>query len=381
MTNNNICEGCIVEKVDVLVIGAGVVGLAIAAKLSQRYSNVIIIDKNTSFGEETSSRNSEVIHAGIYYPHNSLKAKLCVKGKELLYDYCQQNHVPHKRVGKLLVAHNKAEEDYLSATLKQAKLNGVNDLTWQNKAQLAESTPELAATAALLSPSTGIIDVHSYMQCLLADIERNGGLFVAKTSFIEASLSGAGIDVTVNSQGEEAHLQCEYVINCAGLHAANVASAITSMPKNKIPQLYYCRGHYFSYQGQSPFKQLIYPIPEANGLGIHASLNTAGQLKFGPDTEYIENIDYQISEGLKDKFVEAITKYFPRIDSTKLIPDYAGIRPKLQSKNDSFKDFCIQSEEQHTVKGLINLFGIDSPGLTSSLAIAEYVEELISNTS
>ncbi len=367
------------EEVDVLIVGAGVVGLAIAARLSQRYNNVLLVDKNLSFGEETSSRNSEVIHAGIYYPENSLKARLCVKGKELLYQYCQQRHIPHQRVGKLLVANNKQEEEQLKTTLAQAKRNGVDDLVWQNQSQLTKSTPALAATAALLSPSTGVIDVHSYMQSLLADIENQGGLFVAQTNFVKATVNKLGIAATLNSQGEQIKLQCKTIINCAGLHATQVAKAITDMPINKIPKLHYCRGHYFSYQGQSPFQQLIYPIPEANGLGIHASLNTAGQLKFGPDTQYIENIDYQVSDNLKAKFIKAITKYFPTIDHDKLIPDYAGIRPKLQGPNEGFKDFCIQDEKQHNVKGLINLFGIDSPGLTSSLAIAEYVEGLLNS--
>lgn len=367
------------EDIEVLIVGAGVVGLAIAAKLSQRYSNVLLIDKNLSFGEETSSRNSEVIHAGIYYPQNSLKAKLCVRGKQLLYQYCQQRHIPHERVGKLLVAHGEQEEAYLKATLKQAKLNGVDDLVWQNKVQLQASTPALNATAALLSPSTGIIDVHSYMQSLLADTEKNGALFVAQTRFISASMNTDAIEVQLDSQGEKIKLQCQYIINCAGLHATKVATEIFDMPNSKIPQIHYCRGHYFSYQGISPFKQLIYPIPEANGLGIHASLNIAGQLKFGPDTQYIDSIDYQVPETLKIKFIEAIAKYFPTVDSTKLIPDYAGIRPKLQGVNDDFKDFYIQSSKQHNVQGLINLFGIDSPGLTSSLAIAEYVEHLMIN--
>lgn len=367
------------DNVDVLIVGAGVVGLAIAARLSQQYSNVLLVDKNSTFGEETSSRNSEVIHAGIYYPQNSLKAKLCVRGKQLLYQYCQQRHIPHKKVGKLLVAHSKQEESYLAKTLKQAKLNGVDDLVWQSKEQLQESTPALAATAALLSPSTGIIDVHSYMQNLLADTEHNGALFVAQTRFVSATANKSGLEVVLDSQGETSTLQCQHVINCAGLYATEVATAINDMPISKIPQLHYCRGHYFSYQGKSPFNQLIYPIPEANGLGIHASLNTAGQLKFGPDTQYIEDIDYQVAETLKRKFVTAISKYFPDIDSNKLIPDYAGIRPKLQGHNEGFKDFCIQTVKQHNVAGLINLFGIDSPGLTSSLAIAEYVEHLMTN--
>jgi len=364
------------ESVDVIVVGAGVIGLAIAAKLSKKYPQVLLVDKNASFGEETSSRNSEVIHAGLYYPENSLKAQLCVQGKQQLYRYCQQRHIPHKKVGKLLVANGAAEEAALANILTQAQRNGVNDLTWQSKAQLKRSTPALAASTALLSPSTGIIDVHSYMQSLLADAENNGATFVGQTSFVSAAASSKGFTVQLNSQGEVIALQCALLINCAGLHAAALAQAIEAMPKQHIPTIHYCRGHYFSYQGKSPFQQLIYPIPSAHGLGIHASLNTAGQLKFGPDTQYIDKLDYRVDPELKTKFVQAITKYFPSIDVNKLQPDYAGIRPKLQAANESFKDFMIQDKKIHGLAGLINLFGIDSPGLTSSLAIAEYVEHL-----
>lgn len=365
------------EKVDAIIIGAGVVGLAIAAKLSHRLSSVLVIDKNANFGEETSSRNSEVIHAGIYYPQHSLKAKLCVQGKAKLYQYCRERNIAHQRLGKLLVAHGDAEEACLEKTMKQAMLNGVNDLTWLTEQQLKKSNPELKATAALLSPSTGIIDVHSYMQALLAEIEHNDGQFVAQTSFINAEKNKDGFVVTVNSQGEIMTLACDYLINAGGLHSTKVADNIADLATRHIPKLHYCRGHYFSYQGKSPFSQLIYPVPEAHGLGIHASLDIGGQLKFGPDTQYIDDIDYQVSAELKAKFVSAIQRYLPSIDSERLQPAYSGIRPKLEGPNDSFKDFVIQSEQTHGLPGLVNLFGIDSPGLTSSLAIAEYVDSIL----
>jgi len=366
------------EKVDAIIIGAGVVGLAIAAKLSQSLKSVLIIDKNASFGEETSSRNSEVIHAGIYYPQHSLKAKLCVKGKEKLYQYCKDRNIPHQRLGKLLVAHGHAEETSLKNTLKQAALNGVNDLTWLTESELKVSNPELHATAALVSPSTGIIDVHSYMQALLADIEHNKGQFVGQTQFINAEKSRNGFIVTLNSQDEMMQLHCDYLINAGGLHSTKVADNISGLAKSHIPKLYYCRGHYFSYQGRSPFTQLIYPVPEAHSLGIHASLDIGGQLKFGPDTQYIDTIDYKMSDDLKAKFITAIQRYYPSLDTERLQPAYSGIRPKLQGPSDGFKDFIIQCEKEHGLKGLVNLFGIDSPGLTSSLAIAEYVSEKLS---
>jgi len=363
------------DKVDIIIVGAGVIGLAIAAKLAQQFNSVIVIDKNVSFGEETSSRNSEVIHAGIYYPLNSLKAKLCVQGKAMLYQYCHERHIPVNKIGKLLVAHGKKEEDFLKETLICAQNNGVNDLTWLSQAELKELEPELLASAALLSPSTGIIDSHAYMQSLLAQAEQHNALFVAQTKMLKACQTQNGFEVSLDSQGEHLSIECKYLINCAGLHSEAVAHTIEGLNKSHIPKLHWCRGHYFSYQGKSPFKQLIYPIPRDNGLGIHASLDMGGQLKFGPDTQYIEHLGYDFPVKLEEKFLSQVSQYFPKIDANKLQPAYAGIRPKLQGKDDSFKDFVIQTSEIHQFKGLINLFGIDSPGLTSSLAIADYVAD------
>jgi len=361
------------DSVDVLVVGAGVIGLAITAKISQHFDNVLVIDKNTSFGEETSSRNSEVIHAGIYYPQNSLKAKLCVQGKAMLYDYCHERHIPVNKIGKLLVAHGEEEEAYLIKTVISAQKNGVDDLTWLDQSTLSQLEPELRATAALHSPSTGIIDSHAYMQSLLTQAEQNDAMFVGRTKMINATPTSQGFEVTLDSQGEKLLIHCTHLINCAGLHSEALAHTIEGLDKSIIPKLHWCRGHYFSYQGKSPFKQLIYPIPRDNGLGIHASLDMGGQLKFGPDTQYIEKLDYRFPEKLKDKFIKQVSKYFPNLSEDKLQPAYAGIRPKLQSADEPFRDFVIQTSEIHKINGLINLFGIDSPGLTSSLAIANYV--------
>ncbi|MEW6993888.1 NAD(P)/FAD-dependent oxidoreductase [Colwelliaceae bacterium MEBiC 14330] len=362
------------ENVDVLIVGAGVIGLALAAKLSQQFNDVLVIDKNRSFGEETSSRNSEVIHAGIYYPKDSLKAKLCVQGKHLLYQFCQQRHIPVKRIGKLLVAHGDKEEAFLKKTLITASNNGVNDLIWLEQATLKKREPELLASAALLSPSTGIIDSHAYMQNLLAQAQENNAMFVAQTKMISAIPNKkTGFSVKLSSQGEPITLACKYLINCAGLHSEALAHKIVGLKASFIPKIHWCRGHYFSYQGKSPFQQLIYPIPSDNGLGIHASLDIAGQLKFGPDTQYVDELDYDFPDRLKVKFINQVSKYFPNIDANKLQPAYAGIRPKLQGKHDTFKDFVIQTSEVHQLAGLVNLFGIDSPGLTSSLAIAQHV--------
>ncbi len=361
------------DNVDVIIVGAGVIGLAIAAKLSQQFNDVLIIDKNSNFGEETSSRNSEVIHAGIYYPQNSLKAKFCVQGKKMLYQYCLARHIPVNKIGKLLVAHGDEEEAFLKQTLITAKNNGVDDLTWLNQSELKKLEPELLASAALLSPSTGIIDSHAYMQSLLAQAQENNAIFVAQTAMESALPTSDGFEVNLISQGEPLTISCKYLINCAGLHSETLAKTITGLDKSFIPKMHWCRGHYFSYQGKSPFKQLIYPIPSDNGLGIHASLDISGQLKFGPDTQYIDQLDYDFPEKLKNKFLNQISRYFPNIDANKLQPAYAGIRPKLQAEQDSFKDFVIQTDEVHHINGLFNLFGIDSPGLTSSLAIAEHV--------
>jgi len=361
------------DKVDTIIVGAGVIGLAIAARLSQFQKNVLLIDKNQSFGEETSSRNSEVIHAGIYYPQNSLKAELCVAGKNRLYEYCAQRHIPFKRLGKLLVAHNEDEEEYLQQTIEQAKRNGVNDLSLLTEKQIKEREPALSATSALHSPSTGIIDVHSYMQSLLAEMESYGAMFIAQTKLLRAESHAEGFVVTLDSQGEISQLYCQQLINCAGLHSQKVANNIEGLSSQYIPQLHWCRGHYFSYSGKSPFSQLIYPVPKDNGLGIHASLDIGGQLKFGPDTLYVDELVYGVAAELKQKFVQAIQQYFPNLDPEKLQPAYSGIRPKLQAKHDTFKDFVIQDQHVHGLKGLINLFGIDSPGLTSSLLIAERV--------
>lgn len=373
------------DQVDAIVVGAGVVGLAIAARLSETYSNLLIIDQHAVFGEETSSRNSEVIHAGIYYPQNSLKAQLCVRGKALLYEYCRQKHIPHRALGKLIVATNSSELDGLENTRQQAQQNGVTDLEFQSATQLKALAPALNAVEALLSPSTGIVDSHSLMQSLLADIETHGGMFVGCTEFVRAEKNGQSFQVTLNSQGETLTLKSPILINSGGLAAQAVAKNIQGLSAELIPPLYLCKGHYFAYAGKSPFSQLIYPLPEKSGagLGIHATLDMGAQLRFGPDTEYLNTTqfnpteDYQFSAdslpALKTKFVSAIHRYWPSMNPDKLTPAYTGIRPKLQGPDDPVQDFMIQNGAEFGLTGLINLYGIESPGLTSALAIAEQI--------
>jgi len=362
------------ENVETLIIGAGVVGLAIGAKLSGSHS-VLVIEQNNHFGEHTSSRNSEVIHSGIYYPENSLKASLCLQGKALLYKHCQAFHVPVKPIGKVLIAQNDDEADKLEGIRQQAILNGVNNLAWLSKPAQQDYAPDLTLYEALYSPSTGIIDSHQLMYSFITQIEQNQSLYVANTRFVKAVPDENGFVVYLHCDGEEMQLHCKNLINSAGLFAQDVARHIEGVSHALIPELHYCRGQYFTYQGKHPFKHLIYPIPEQHGLGIHATLDMANQLKFGPDTEFIDSLNYQTDVTQKAKFVSAIKRYWPNLDETKLHCDYAGIRPKLTLSGQ--QDFVIQTELQHGITGLVNLFGIESPGLTASMAIAKHVKNAL----
>ena len=373
------------EHVNAIVIGAGVVGLAIAARLSERMTNVLIIDQHGQVGEETSSRNSEVIHAGIYYPQHSLKAKLCVQGKHKLYEYCAQRNIPYRKLGKIIVATQADEDQALDDTQAKALANGVDDLQRLSKDQLKKLAPALTGSGGLFSPSTGIIDSHSYMQSLLADIERNQGMFVGHTRCEGLAYTGSHYQLTLNCQGERYDLASQLVINSAGLGAQALAHQATPTGQD-IPTLFPCKGHYFAYAGRNPFNHLIYPLPEKNhaGLGIHATLDLAGQLKFGPDTLYQNDpSDYSLTADahtqLKQKFVDAIQRYWPSIDPNKLHPSYTGIRPKLSGPDQTAQDFVIRHEDANGQPGLVQLFGIESPGLTSSLAIADHVVSLLAS--
>lgn len=371
------------EQFDYCIIGAGVVGLAVAYKLSKTNPNasILLIESHAQFGSETSSRNSEVIHAGIYYPANSLKASLCTQGKEQLYDFCKQYSVPHRALGKLIVAHSPEELPALAKLQKKAANNGISLQFLEQKA-CRQQEPMIHAYAALFSAGTGIIDSHSYMQTLLTLAQQQGVLYSPNTHFLQATKIANGFNVSLNTGDGIYQLSCNNIINCAGLHATTVAHNIESLSAEYIPQYHYCKGHYFSYQGQSPFTHLIYPMPNKNtsGLGIHATLDLAGQLRFGPDTQYIDDIDYTIGfskDDLKKRFSTSIQRYFPTLQAEKLHFSYSGIRPKLSDENEAAKDFLIQDATQHQVKGLVNLLGIESPGLTASLAIADKVIERI----
>ena len=372
----------------ICITGAGVVGLSLAYQLSKasnsKKKSIVLLDAENSFGMVTSSRNSEVIHAGIYYAENSLKAKLCVRGKNQLYNFLQKNKIPFKRIGKLIVS-QKDEEDALTQIKEAALKNTVTDLTFIKREQLKELEPAVSASAALYSPSTGILDSHRYMERLLSLAQGNGVIFAPRTSTKNIYLKGNQFKVSTevesapNADPVSYEFTCDKVINSAGLNAQNLACNIEGMNKKHIPPLYACKGDYFSYSGKNPFNHLIYPIPEKNhtGLGIHSTSDMSNQLRFGPDTEYIDNLHYSIDDSKRNIFASSIRSYFPQIEKDKLVPAYSGIRPKLNKPGEKASDFIIQGPTTHDVDGLIQLFGMESPALTASLAIAEYVEDLI----
>ena len=363
------------DCVDCIVVGAGVVGLAIARKLALAGREVIVLESAEDIGTATSSRNSEVIHAGIYYAAGSLMARMCVAGKLALYDYCTDHGVPHKRCGKLIVATTAAESEKLAVIKQRAEANGVLDLQPLSGVDARAMEPALNCVAALLSPSTGIIDSHAYMLALRGDAENAGAAFAFHAPMLCAKATGDGIVVEVGGEAPMT-LACSLLINAAGLAAPVIARAIDGMPADRVPAAYYAKGNYFSCSARSPFSHLIYPVPEPGGLGVHLTLDMAGQARFGPDVEWIENIDYAVDPARAERFYPAIRRYWPTLPDGALLPSYSGIRPKIVPPAIAVQDFMIQGPSDHGVAGLINLFGIESPGLTSSLAIADHVATL-----
>jgi L-2-hydroxyglutarate oxidase LhgO len=360
------------ERIDAVVIGAGVVGLACARALVRAGKEVIILEQHSVFGSETSARNSEVIHAGIYYPAGSLKANLCVAGRTMLYDFCEQYGVAHRRCGKLIVA-TSAEQDARLADIKlRAEANGVNDLCALTAKEAMVLEPELYCTSALLSPLTGIVDSHGLMLALLGDAERQGAILAVKSPMISASIRDDGIEI-VTGGGASATILADIVVNSAGLSAPAVAGLIDGFPKELVPRPYLAKGNYFSLAGKSPFSRLIYPVPEEGGLGVHLTLDLGGQARFGPDVEWIDEIDYRVDVERCLLFYGAIRKYWPGLSDEALQAGYSGIRPKIVGPNGLDADFLIQGPEIHGIKGLVNLFGIESPGLTSCLSIGDSV--------
>ena len=363
------------ERVECVVIGAGVVGLAVARRLALSGVETIVVEAAGDIGTGTSSRNSEVIHAGIYYPQDSLMARLCVAGRRMLYAYCDNHGVPYRRCGKLIVATNLAENDKLAAIRAHAEANGVDDLRPLSRAEARALEPALACTGALLSPSTGILDSHAYMLSLRGEIEAAGGALAFHAPFVRAKAVTDGFEVEIGGDAPMT-LQCRWLVNSAGLAAPAVARAIDGMPADKIPTAYYAKGSYFSCNARAPFTHLIYPVPEPGGLGVHLTIDLGGQAKFGPDVEWVDTPNYDVDPARAERFYPAVRRYWPSLPDGALSPSYAGIRPKIVPPSVARQDFMIQPAQTHGVAGLINLFGIESPGLTSSLAIAETVAEL-----
>ena len=374
------------EHFDVAIVGAGAVGLAIGRQLAVEgvsiRNRVVLLEQEAGFGQHTSSRSSEVIHAGIYYPQDSLKAMLCVRGKELLYDYCRTRHIACARLGKLIIV-QPGEEPGLQVLQNQAMANGVDDLEWLDQRQIKKLEPWLTASAGLWSPSSGIFDSHQYMESLLAEAESGGMTWAPHSRVIRVAHGPAGLEIHCEHLPRGLSLNsittftinARVLINCAGLAAQSLAGKISGLAPASIPALYPCKGTYYRYRGASPFRHLVYPLPEPGlqGLGIHATVDMAGQCRFGPDTEYVENLDYRVSNWRQQQFTEAIRRYFPGLEYDRLTPDYCGIRPKLAGPGMGFRDFELQDFGTHGVEGLWQLFGIESPGLTASLALAEKV--------
>ena len=363
------------DDVDCVVIGAGVVGLAVARALALQGREVMVLEAASAIGTGTSSRNSEVIHAGIYYPQGSLKAQLCVRGKHLLYAYCAERGIGHSRCGKLLVATQAGQVAQLQSIIAKAAANGVPDLVLLTREQARALEPQLECIAAVHSPSTGIVDSHGLMLALQGDLENAGGMVVLNSPLRQAECRPDAIILIAN---DGTRLRVRTVVNAAGLQAPALAGRFHGLAQQHVPTPYFAKGNYFTLAGRSPFNRLIYPVPEAAGLGVHLTLDLGGQAKFGPDVEWVDSPDDLLVDAARgDAFYAEVRKYWPALPDGALQPGYAGIRPKLQAAGLPALDFVIQGPDAHGVAGLVNLFGIESPGLTSALAVAAMVAGMI----
>jgi L-2-hydroxyglutarate oxidase LhgO len=364
-----------VEQVDAVVMGAGVVGLAVARSLALAGQEVMVLESENAIGTGTSARNSEVIHAGIYYPAGSLKARLCVQGKQMLYAYCAERGVAHRQLGKLIVATSPEQVQALDGILRKASANGVHDLQKLSAAEAMALEPALACEAALLSPSSGVVDSHGLMLALQGDMENAGGLLalLSPVQHIGLQQGTASHPMLVQTQ-DGTELACRILVNAAGLSAVAMARAMAGLNPDLLPQAHFAKGNYFTLAGKAPFSRLIYPVPEAAGLGVHLTLDLGGQAKFGPDVQWVNDpTDLRVDPSRGDAFYAEVRKYWPGLADGALLPGYAGIRPKINGPKESAADFLIQGPAEHGVPGLVNLLGIESPGLTSSLAIAAEV--------
>ncbi len=363
------------EQLDCVVVGAGVVGLAVARALALGGREVMVLEAASAIGTGTSSRNSEVIHAGIYYPHGSLKARLCVEGKQLLYDYCDARGIGYRRCGKLIVATSQEQVHQLQGIIDKAVANGVHDLVLLTGEQARKLEPQLVCVAAIHSPGTGIVDSHTLMLSLQGDLENAGGVVALNSPLEDAECAGGSI---VLAAADGTRLKANIVVNAAGLNAPVLAGRFQGLAPAFVPSGYYAKGNYFTLNGRSPFSSLIYPVPEAAGLGVHLTVDLGGQAKFGPDVQWVDSPeDLVVDPARGDAFYAEVRKYWPALPDGALQPGYAGIRPKLHGPHEPAGDFLLQGPSVHGIEGLVNLFGIESPGLTSSLAIGRHVGEML----
>lgn len=374
------------EQVDTVVIGAGVVGLAVARALALAGREVMVLEAEHTFGTMTSARNSEVIHAGIYYPAGSLKARLCVQGKQMLYDYCAERGIAHQRCGKLIVATSADQVDELRAIQQRAAANGVHDLRLLTRAEAQALEPSLQCHAALLSPSTGIVDSHGLMLSLLGDLEQAGGLLAVNSEVKSLAAledkAQAAIKMEVFGGEESTELIARQVVNAAGLHAPALGARTQGLDLRHVPQAHFAKGNYFTLSGRAPFSRLIYPVPEPGGLGVHLTLDLGGQAKFGPDVQWVDSPhDLEVDAARGNAFYAEVRRYWPELRDGALQPGYAGIRPKISAPGEPAADFVIQGPREHGVPGLVNLFGIESPGLTSCLALGAATVEALNGDS
>ena len=360
-----------VERIEAVVLGAGVVGLAAARALALSGREVLVLEAAGAVGTVTSSRNSEVVHAGIYYPAGSLKARLCVAGRQALYDYCASHGVPFAKLGKLIVASDPADAVALEAIAAQAAANGVA-LTLLTGAQAGAMEPALCAVAALHSPETGIVDSHALMLAYQGEAEGAGAMLAFNAPLLSGDVTGTGLRLEVGGEAAMA-LECSILVNAAGLHAPDLARCIRGIPPQTIPRSYLCKGSYYGLSGRAPFQRLVYPVPEPGGLGVHLTLDLGGQARFGPDVEWVDREEYDVDVRRADGFYAAIRRYWPGLPEGALVPGYAGIRPKISGPGEPAADFAIIGPAVHGVPGLVNLFGIESPGLTASLPLGDAV--------